>query len=238
MRTPNAPTPPRSSVGGGLEKLEDPEDFAEAPVDAGFAVLAAAEAPPVEAGLVEAEDVDVADAVVPVGFAEPALDVPEGEEEPADAAERGVESRLTPDAELAVEAPGLEEAGPEPEGFASAGFLSAAGVAPALGTLVDALEAPGLPGFSSTFSAFRSIVTGRLEPVPEPLAGVVPLPGLSEAPLPFPPEEDVPPEDFLSVAIYSPPEPSGHLLYTPLGEAVPVRHVFVALQNNDSTGSG
>ncbi|WP_029062490.1 hypothetical protein [Labrenzia sp. DG1229] len=188
--------------------------------------------------MAEAEEFDVADAVVPDGFAESALDVPDSEEEPADVAERGVESRLTPGVELAVDAPGLEEAGPEPEGFASAGFLSAAGVVPALGTLVDALEAPGLPGFSSTFSAFRSIVTGRLEPVPEPLAGVVPLPGLSEAPLPFPPEEDVPPEDFLSVAIYSPPEPSGHLLYTPLGEAVPARHVFVALQNNDSTGSG
>jgi hypothetical protein len=58
-------------------------------------------------------------------------------------------------------------------------------------------DVPVAPGLESTFSAVRSMVTGRfgglLEDEPEP------LPGLSEAPLP--PEEDVPPGDFLSVVI-------------------------------------
>lgn len=239
IRTPNAPTPPpRSSAAGGLEKLEDPDGFVGDPVDAGFEAPVVEDVLLVEPGLADADEADAADAVVPDGFAELAPEVAVAEEEPADVAERGVASRLAPGVDPGVEAPGLEEVELEPAGFVSAGFLSAGGVVPVLGTLVAAPEAPELPGFSFTFSAFRSIVTGRLEPALEALDGFAPLAGLSEEPLPLPPEEDVPPEDFLSVAICSPPEPSGHSLYTPRSEAVLVRHVFVALQNNDSTGSG
>jgi len=77
-------------------------------------------------------------------------------------------------------------------------------VAPGLADPVDV--APGLgvsPGLVSFFSAVRSMVTGRLPPPAEEAL----LPGLSLAPEPLPPDEDVPPEDFLSVAISSPPEP-------------------------------
>ena len=80
---------------------------------------------------------------------------------------------------------------------------------PDLGTLVDGPVEDELPDLASTFSAVRSIVTGRLEPVVEEEDA---LPGLSVGP--FPPPEDVPPEDFLSVAIYSPPEPAGSKTFT------------------------
>ncbi|GAA0786163.1 hypothetical protein [Roseibium denhamense] len=75
---------------------------------------------------------------------------------------------------------------------------------------------------SPTFSAVRSIVTGFLPP----LAGVEDedAPGLSFEPVP--PGEPVPPEDLLSDAICSPPEPllvPRHSLYTPLRRAVPSR---------------
>lgn len=59
------------------------------------------------------------------------------------------------------------------------------------------------PGLSADFSAFRSIVTGRFEPV-ELADGD---PDLSEALEPRPPVGDDPPEDLLSVAICFPPEP-------------------------------
>ena len=67
--------------------------------------------------------------------------------------------------------------------------------------LVEAGDGEDPACFASTFSAVRSIVTGRLD-APVVADG---LSGLPEDPLP--PEEDVPPEDFLSVAICSPPEP-------------------------------
>ncbi|KZM50457.1 hypothetical protein OA90_08195 [Labrenzia sp. OB1] len=78
-------------------------------------------------------------------------------------------------------------------------------------------------GFALTFSAARSIVTGRLEEVEDVDAGS----GLPDDPLP--PEEDVPPEDLLSVVICTSPEPAPApepsaprpSLYTPLCEAVP-----------------
>ena|GEM_PF-2438171 len=102
----------------------------------------------------------------------------------------------------------------------------------------DAL--PGVsvvPGLAPTFSAVRSIVTGRLGGAPEDDAG--PLPGLSEAPLP--PEEEVPPGDFLSVVISSPPAPyrSQDLHYTHLfAKRYRCSKDFCALQKHDSPGSG
>ncbi len=105
---------------------------------------------------------------------------------------------------------------------------------------VDALpEAVVPPGLLAAFSAVRSIVTGRL---PEPdVEEAALLPGLSEAPDPLPPDEDVPPEDFLSVAISSPPEPcrSQDLHYTHLfAKRYRRGKDFCALQKNDSPGSG
>lgn len=73
-------------------------------------------------------------------------------------------------------------------------------VEPGLDVLEDALV---LLDVEPTFSAVRSMVTGRL---PAPAEEAL-LPGLSPVPEPLPPDEDVPPEDFLSVAISSPPEP-------------------------------
>ena len=93
-------------------------------------------------------------------------------------------------------------------------------------------------GLAPTFSAVRSIVTGRL-PLPE--EDVVLLPGLS-LPLALPlPDEDVPPGDFLSVVISSPPEPcrSQDLHYTHLfAKRYRRSKDFCALQKNDSPGSG
>ena len=89
-----------------------------------------------------------------------------------------------------------------------------------------------------TFSAVRSIVTGRLL-LPEEDA--VLLPGLSLPPVPLPPDEDVPPGDFLSVVISSPPEPcrSQDLHYTHLfAKRYRRSKDFCALQKNDSPGSG
>ncbi|POF30460.1 hypothetical protein CLV41_10674 [Roseibium marinum] len=90
--------------------------------------------------------------------------------------------------------------------------------------LEDAADV-GDPGLELTFSASRSIVTGRLD-APEDAEVVS---GLPDDPLP--PEEDVPPEDFLSVVICTSPEPAPApepsaprpSLYTPLCEAVPAR---------------
>jgi len=78
---------------------------------------------------------------------------------------------------------------------------------------VEVLLSSELSGFVPTFSAFRSMVTGRLEDPPE--EDVLSLSGFSEDPEPFPPdEEDAPPEDFLSVAICSPPDPQGLKTFT------------------------
>jgi hypothetical protein len=106
--------------------------------------------------------------------------------------------------------------------FAPAPYLVEAGEGPVevgvpdLGTLEEgAPPEDELPALAPTFSAVRSIVTGRLELLVD--EEVDALPGLSAGPLPPPPEEpeeDVPPEDFLSVAIYSPPEPTGSKTFT------------------------
>ncbi|MHA7776226.1 hypothetical protein [Roseibium sp. M-1] len=96
---------------------------------------------------------------------------------------------------------------------------------------------PAASDLASTFSAVRSMVTGRFGGVPED--ELDPLPGLSEAPLP--PEEDVPPGDFLSVVISSPPDPcrSQDLHYTHLfAKRYRRSKDFCAAQKNDSPGSG
>lgn len=98
-------------------------------------------------------------------------------------------------------------------------------------------DVPAAPGLAPTFSAVRSIVTGRFGGVPEDEAE--PLPGLSEAPLP--PEEEVPFGDFLSVVISSPPAPcrSQDLHYTHLfAKRYRRGKDFCALQKHDSPGSG
>lgn len=96
-------------------------------------------------------------------------------------------------------AAGLAGSGFALSGFKSEGFLPGVAALPVLGVLLDAGPAPDVPGFSFTFSAVRSIVTGRLAPAL--VEGFAPLPGLSVGPDPLPSEEDVPPEDFLSVVI-------------------------------------
>lgn len=201
--------------------LSDEEDAVFVSVDLPAAVDA------VDA--VEVEDVGGTDAVdepvVPDGRVEPAPEAPVPERpEEADPLLVEDEAPLLPeDAELAeplVEA-GLELAGDE---------------------LPEADPDP-------TFSAVRSIVTGRLPapdeaPAPEDEPddeAVLLLPGLSEAPEPLPPDEDVPPEDFLSVAISSPPEPdrSQDIHYTHLfAKRYRCGKDFCALQKNDSPGSG
>ena len=97
---------------------------------------------------------------------------------------------------------------------------------------------PLAPCLASTFSAVRSMVTGRFDALPDDAEE---LPGLSVDPDPLPLEEDVPPEDFLSVAISSPPEPcrSQDLHYTHLfAKRYRCGKDFCALQKNDSPGSG
>ncbi len=238
MRTPKAPTPPRSSAAGGLEKEVEPEErealevlelllddelgrldgeLVVLPVEDGLpedevdVLFVSADLPAADAADVELEAEDVA-LVVPPGRVELWLDDPVG----------GVPERLL-DAVLAL----LE-----------AGLLSAP-APPGLAPPAEVLEGePEIPGLSPTFSAVRSMVTGRLD---EPLEVVELLPDLSEDPAPLPPEEDVPPEDFLSVAISSPPEPyrSQDLHYTHLfAKRYRCGKVFCALQKNDSPGSG
>jgi len=222
-----------------LEKVDDPEGLDVCADVVGLVV-------PVDPGLADVDDVALVfaedDGFVLEGFAElvaapvEALLVAEDvEADPAFTPAEGVEDEL-PGFEVADGAPpgfaspGFAAVGFVSAGFVSAGFLSDDAELPDFGTLdeelpVAALADGVLPGLSATFSAFRSIVTGRLDPAA--VDGLSLLPGLSEEPEPVPPEEDVPPEDFLSVAICSPPEPilSGffHSLYTPLGEAVPPR---------------
>ncbi|MES0812920.1 hypothetical protein ABLO27_25730 [Roseibium sp. SCPC15] len=109
---------------------------------------------------------------------------------------------LVPDVDEAVEEEGEEDLLVPVDAcdFVSPGFPSVEAVLPDFGTLVleDEAVVP-LPLFASIFSAFRSMVTGLLGvPVEE---GVLLLSGLSDDPGPLPPEEEAPPEDFLSVAI-------------------------------------
>lgn len=107
------------------------------------------------------------------------------------------------------------------------------------GLLDDEVEDDAVSdGLAPTFSAVRSMVTGRFA-LPEEDA--VLLPGLSLPPVPLPPDEDVPPGDFLSVVISSPPEPcrSQDLHYTHLfAKRYRRSKDFCALQKNDSPGSG
>ncbi|WP_434055036.1 MAG: hypothetical protein RDA78_09275 [Roseibium sp.] len=227
IRTPNAPTPPLASGAGGFEN-DDPEGFAvedgavdlaevlepEAvdaePPGPGFAVRDAAE--------VE-EEADGDGLPVPVGAEAPALEVLAAEDGPVEDADAAEEAAVpVPDfpavEAVAPAAPGFAPVVFELSGFVSAGFVPADAAAPVLGTPEVDDPVPVLPDFSFTFSALRSIVTGRFAPAPEPVDGLSPVPGLSAEPDPLPPDEDAPPEDLLSVAIRSPPEPSGHTIHT------------------------
>ncbi len=165
-----------------------PEDVFPA-AGSGFAAPAGAvvpEEPPVEvadAGF-DAEDGEA----VEVPFAEEKEDE---EVEEAEVEEEGVAALLRAPAGEAVEEV-LLPAGLEP-GSVDPG-LPEAPVEEALAEEEPAGVAA--PGFASTFSAVRSMVTGRFDDV-EDEGGVAPC--LSDAPLP--------PEDLLSVAICSPPEP-------------------------------
>jgi hypothetical protein len=105
--------------------------------------------------------------------------------------------------------------------------------------LDDEVDDPSDPDLPLTFSGFKSIVTGRFEPVDEVVDDV--LPGLPDAPVLLPSDDDVPPGDFLSVAMCTPLEPdrSQDHYYTRL---VVKRYrcgkESCALQYNDSPGSG
>ncbi len=201
ISTPKAPTPPLSSAAGGLAKVvgvveegrEVDEELAGPPVLA--AVLPAADAD-ADAGLEALVEDAVPEEVAPEEVAEELADA----DLEADAVEEGVADGLRAVPEeadgVALLLAGLEalEVALLAAGSEVAGLLD--------GLAEDASLEVEAPGFSPIFSAFRSIVTGRLDDV-EDEEGV--LPGLPDVPLPL--EEDVPPEDLLSVAICSPPEP-------------------------------
>lgn len=223
IRTPNAPTPPLSSGAGGVEN-DDPDGFVEEDVvDVDLAdALAPDEAEadvapaPVLAVRGALEDAgvdfgapDCADVPAPGVFAE--VDVPAAAAAAVPVVPAAV---LLPVEVLVPGAPGFAPVGRVLSCLLSAGFGSDDAVAPVLGMPDDGAPAPALPAFSFTFSALRSIVTGRFAPAPDAVDGLSPLPGLSAEPDPLPPDEDAPPEDFLSVAICSPPEPSGHTIHT------------------------
>ncbi|QDG75573.1 hypothetical protein [Labrenzia sp. PHM005] len=71
--------------------------------------------------------------------------------------------------------------------------------------LAGSADLPAVAVLSLTFSGFKSIVTGRLEPEEDdPDDG---LPGFEDAPESLPSDDVGPPGDFLSVAIFIPPEP-------------------------------
>lgn len=225
--TPKAPTPPRSSAAGGLEKLVEPERGGvppggeprpDAEPDAGDVPdddFDAAEDEPVEAPeagpvgpdeALEAEEegveegrVELNEEDVPPGF-EPVEPAPDGVDDPA--------AEVLPAELVVVELPVVELPGVELPG-AELPPLEPPVVEPLVGEgrdeLVEPVEAAEpvdvAPGFAALFSAVRSMVTGRLD-VPEDEDGLSGLPEVS-----LPPEEDVPSEDFLSVAICTPPGP-------------------------------
>ncbi|MET1415787.1 hypothetical protein ABVF61_26190 [Roseibium sp. HPY-6] len=205
IKTPNAPTPPRSWAAGGFENVEEEDGLED-----GAAVLEA-DALPELAGLEEEEDVGPGFGVA----LELALEVADRGLVEVDEGPAVVRALLEDDAavgeddeagllfdvvdEDAVVAEGLDGSAFAVSGFKSEGFLPGVVVLPVFGVLPDADPVADAPAFSFTFSAVRSIVTGRLEPVL--VDGFALLPGLSVGPDPLPPEEDVPPEDFLSVVI-------------------------------------
>lgn len=123
-----------------------------------------------------------------------------------------------PDAGLAVAADdGV------PAGFAASLF----GVALDAAEDEDAEPAGLSAGLAATFSGFRSIVTGRFEPVP-PVAcfeAEPAVPGFCGSPEPAEPEEeDLPLAGPFSDAISSPPNPDQRCLiplYTPACEKIP-----------------
>ena len=184
---------------GGPED-EDPEDGEFNPV--GADAFDAVPEPVEEPALPAAADADAAD------FGAADFDAPD------DVALE--ESGLLPEVEVVdlvddEEAEGdvvLLRALLEPEDVpAPVGLLAPPGLNPDVLVSADALlpdfgtldEAGLSPGFAPTFSAFRSMVTGRLD-VPDE-EDVLLLSGLSDEPDPLPPDEEVPPEDLLSVAI-------------------------------------
>ncbi|TYC53454.1 hypothetical protein FMN50_15235 [Rhodobacterales bacterium] len=185
-----------AALAPGRDDDEDDEDGDEdlLPPEDGTEVEADEELPGVvELRGVAEEDPGVAGALLPV---------PELEPDEADL-------ELPPARESPEEAEGAEEVGPEEEDPVDADDDEPDEDAEGVDVVADA-DVP--PLLASTFSAFRSIVTGRLDaPAAE---DALLASGLSDGPLPLPPEEDAPPEDLLSVAIYSPPDHSGPKTFT------------------------
>lgn len=220
MRTPNAPTPLLSGSAGGFEKLDAP---------VGRAPLLAEDVLLLEelAGEVLFVPADVS------GF-----DVFTDEDE-VSAPEAELPEVLDDEKELDGRDED-EEAGPfsvafDPVEPAPAAFFEA----PEDGDeLVCSVDEPFGVVFSLTFSGFKSIVTGRLEPeVDEPVAE---LPGFPEAPEPVLSDDEVPPGDFLSAAIYFLLNPASlkiFTIHTSLGSGTAAA-MCLALQYNDSPGSG
>ncbi|PVB61524.1 hypothetical protein DCO57_11850 [Labrenzia sp. 011] len=211
-----------------MEKLVEPVGRELAP-----------EAVPVEDAGFEAVP-DALDAVPEAELADDAeVEVPEAEDETEDEGlAPGVLPVVLRPAELPAVpvpvTPGFADAAEDPEGGTDVVPEEVAEL-PGRGDFPDPAweDPPGeaAPGFGLTFSAARSIVTGRLD-APGDADVVSGLPGD-----PLPPEEDVPPEDFLSVVICTSPEPAPApepsaprpLLYTPLCEAVlPRQRLFRA----------
>lgn len=112
--------------------------------------------------------------------------------------------------------------------------------------VVEDVDAAGLSaGLAATFSGFRSIVTGRLEPVPpEADCDVEPVvPDFGGSPEPaVPEEEDVPLAGSLSDAISTPPAPilgvSHPTIHTCPPENTVTRSPFPQCRNQDSPGLG
>lgn len=161
-----------------------PPAVAEEDVDV-FADPVELDPEPVEAdGLPEADepvDLEAVEEDAPAVVLVADVLLPEVDE---DENEEGEEGLLVPEDACGLDASDLPSVEAEPPDF---------------GTLALEADDVPLPAFASTFSAFRSIVTGRLD-VPEEEDALL-LSGLSDDPGPFPPEEEFPPEDFLSVAI-------------------------------------
>lgn len=109
----------------------------------------------------------------------------------------------------------------------------------------DAVSAGLSAGLAATFSGFRSIVTGRLEPVPPEadcdVEPVVPDFGVSPEP-DVPEEEDLPLAGSLSDAISTPPAPvpgvSHPTIHTCPPENTVTRDGFPQCGNQDSPGLG
>jgi hypothetical protein len=235
-RTPNTPTPPPSGARGGWEvervPLPPDEEVADAAEDdfEALSVALSKEDPP--AVVFGASDGFEADVDVDVDVVRPADDPVEPVAGLVALADDAVP------AGFAVVSEVVEE-----EGFDDVDEVVEDVVDDAVDE--DVVAAGFSAGLAATFSGFKSIVTGRLEPVPldadcdvEP---VVPDFGGSPEPA-VPEEEDLPLAGSLSDAISTPPAPilgvPHPTIHTCPPENTVPRSPFPQCRNQDSPGLG